>query len=145
MDKTVIKEACLLGAVAGMRSMMPLAALSLTARKRRWLRGASVLSVGELVYDKLPQAKSRTEPAGLIPRMVSGSVAGGLAAWLLRGPIAVGAGVGTLAALASTFLTHRLRAEATRRVPPAVAAVAEDLLAVGVSAGALKALDARIQ
>jgi uncharacterized membrane protein len=140
MDRRVIREAFLFGTVAGMRAMMPLAALSLTARKRRWLRGAGVLSAGELVYDKLPQATSRTEPAGLAPRLISGSVAGGLAAWLLRGPIAIGASVGALTALASTFLWHRLRAEAAQRVPPTVAAVAEDLLAVGISAEALKPL-----
>jgi uncharacterized membrane protein len=141
MRKNLIKEACLLGTVAGMRSMLPLAVMSLSARKQRWLAfPAGALAAGELVYDKLPQAEDRTKPTGLIARLATATLAGGIAARRLRGSIAIGAGVGALAALASTYLFHWLRGKAGRRVPPAASGVGEDLLAVGASACALKSL-----
>ena len=141
MTKDAIEEACLLGTVAGMRSMMPMAVLSLSAHHRRWLAVPAGLAAGwELIYDKLPKVQDRTKGASAAARLVSGAVAGGIGARLLGGSIAVGAGVGALAALASTYLCHRLRSKAAGRVPPVAAAMGEDLLAIGVSARALKAL-----
>lgn len=142
MAKNLIEEACLLGTVAGMRAMLPLAALSLSAaNRRRWLAApAGLLAAGELVYDKLPQAKDRTMGVSAAARLATGAVAGGIAARRLGGSLAVGAGVGAFAALASTRLFHRLRREAAERLPRLAAALSEDLLAISVSSRALKAL-----
>jgi uncharacterized membrane protein len=136
-----VGEAALLGMAAGVRSMVPLAALGLTLPRRR-LVGAplALASAGELVYDKLPRASERTAPGSLSVRIGAGAIAGGIATHLLGASIALGAATGALAALASTFLFHRVRAEAAKRVPPLAAAVGGDLLAIGSSAVALRLL-----
>jgi uncharacterized membrane protein len=109
---------------------------------RRRLFGAplALASAGELVYDKLPQARDRTAPGPLAARIGAGAIAGGIAAHVLDASVALGAATGALAALASTFLFHRVRAEAERRVPPLVAGVGGDVLAIGASAVALRRL-----
>ncbi|MGZ3441426.1 MAG: hypothetical protein ACXVDD_18030, partial [Polyangia bacterium] len=108
--------------------MVPLAALGLTLPRRRLLGAPIALaSAAELVYDKLPQTGERTAPGPLAARIGAGAIAGGIAAHVLGGSIALGAATGGLAALVSTFLFHRLRAEASRRVPPLAAAVGGDL------------------
>lgn len=141
MTKQLIAESALLGTVAGMRSMMPLAALTLASRRRSWLAlPAGLASAGELVYDKLPQASDRTLPVNLLARVAAGAIAGGIVAHRLGEAIAVGAGAGALAAAASALLSHRLRAAASARLPRFVAAVGEDAVAVGLSARALRGL-----
>src|SRR6185312_4093658 len=141
MDMHGVAEAAALGIAAGIRSTVPLAALGLTLPRRR-LYGAplALASAGELVYDKLPQAGARTEPISLTARIVSGAIAGGVAARVLDASIALGASTGAVAALASTFLFRRVRAEAARRVPALVAAISGDLLAIGTSAAATRRL-----
>jgi hypothetical protein len=141
MDTHGIVEAAALGIAAGVRSTVPFAALSLTLPRRR-LYGAplALAAAGELVYDKLPQAGQRTEPISLTARIVSGALAGGIAAHVLDASIALGASTGAVAALASTFLFHRVRAEAARHVPALVAAISGDLLAIGVSTAATRRL-----
>jgi uncharacterized membrane protein len=126
-----------------MRSMMPLAALGLTLpRRRAWGAPLALASAGELVFDKLPQAGERTAAGPLTARIGSGAIAGGLVARALGGRTLLGAAAGGLAALASTFLFHRLRALAARRAPRA-AGVGEDLLAAGNTALALRLLAQR--
>lgn len=138
MKTHAIAEAAILGIAAGMRSTVPLAALSLTRRRRRWAGAPFALaSAAELVYDKLPQAKKRTAPASLAARIASGAIAGGIVAHLADEAIALGVATGALAALASTFLSHRARAAAARRVPPLGAAIGEDFIAIGATASAL--------
>jgi len=120
-----------------MRSMVPLAALGLKLPRRR-LVGAplTLASAAELVYDKLPQAGERTAPGPHSVRI--GAIA--IAVHVLGASTALSAATGALATLASTFLFHRVRAEAARRVPPLAAAVGGDLLAIGSSAVALRLL-----
>jgi uncharacterized membrane protein len=133
-----VAEAALLGMAAGIRSMVPLAALGLTLPRRRLVGAPLVLaSVGELVYDKLPQSAERTAPGPLAARIGAGAIAGGIAMHVLGASTALGTATGALAALAGTFLFHRVRAEAARRMPPLAAAVGGDLLAIGTSAVAL--------
>lgn len=125
-----------------MRSTVPLAALGLTLPRRRFLFGAplALASAGELVYDALPSASERTAAGPLTARIGAGAIAGAVAARALGASTALGAATGGLVALASTFLFHRLRAEAARRMPPLVAAVGGDLLAVGTAAVAVRRL-----
>lgn len=141
METRGVAEAALLGVAAGMRTMVPLAALGLTLPRRR-LVGAplALASAAELVFDKLPRAGERTAPGPLAVRVGAGAIAGGIAARALGASVALGAATGAMAALASTFLFHRVRAEAARRVPPLAAAVGGDLLAIGTSAVALRRL-----
>ncbi|MCU1292864.1 MAG: hypothetical protein JWP08_1714 [Bryobacterales bacterium] len=109
--------ALLIGVVAGLRALTPLAAVSWAARLGRlhlggtWLAflGYSatpyiftILALGELVNDKLPKTPSRKVPAQFGARIVTGGLAGAaigtagqsLAAGLVAG--IVGAVVGTL-------------------------------------------------
>jgi uncharacterized membrane protein len=136
-----VAEAALLGMAAGMRSMVPLAALGLTLPRRRIVGAPLALaSAAELVYDKLPQASERTEPGPLAARLGVGAIAGGIVAHIGGASIALGAATGALAALGSTFLFHRVRSALARRVPPFAAAVGGDLLAIGTATAALRRL-----
>lgn len=119
--------------------MVPAAAIGLGLQHRRAVAVPLALaSAAEIVYDKLPQASARTEPAPLIARITTGAIAGGIVTHLSGASIALGAATGALAALASTFLFHRVRAAAARRVPPLAAAFAGDALAIGTAAVALR-------
>jgi hypothetical protein len=142
METRGVAEAALLGAAAGIRSMVPLATLGLTLPRRPLAYGApvAVASAAELVYDKLPQAGERTAPGPLVARIGAGALAGGIAGYVLGTSMALTGAAGGLAALASTLLSHRARAAAARRVPPLVAALSGDLLAIGVAAVATQRL-----
>lgn len=121
--------------------MMPLAALGLTLPRRRIVGAPLALaSAAELVNDKRPQTGDRSDPGQLSVRLGVGAIAGGLAARAWGASIPLGVATGVLTSLASTFLFHRLRIEAARRVPPNAAAVAEDLLAIGTTAMAVRLL-----
>jgi uncharacterized membrane protein len=99
--------ASLLGAATGMRSLLPLALLSLTRSRPRDLRLLLVpLAAAELVGDKLPRTPSRLTPVPLGIRILAGGLG---AAWLTRSRVApVLAGVA--GALAGAFLGSRARA-----------------------------------
>jgi len=147
--------AAALGWAAGMRSMMPAAALAQAlnrtrprvpqlARRRRQPaaalasdRAAALLplaAAGELVGDKLPMTPARTDPAPLLGRIGAGALAGAaVAAARRQSPI--------LPAAVSSFAMM----EARRRVgdefdlPDPAVAVVEDALAVGISVAAARA------
>jgi uncharacterized membrane protein len=132
MAKPKLWMAAVLGTVAGMRAMLPMAALGLRLRRLRRARVPLALAAaGELVYDKLPVASERTALPLLAARVVNGALAGGLLFRRRDARAAIGAAVGAAAAIVSAFVTHRLRRLASQRVPPTAAAVGEDLLAAG--------------
>ncbi|HEY2746857.1 MAG TPA: hypothetical protein VGL86_19675 [Polyangia bacterium] len=142
METRGVAEAALLGMAAGMRSMVPLAALGLTLPRRRlFFAPLTLASAAELVYDKLPQASDRAMPGPLSARVGAGAIAGGIAAYVLGASIPLAAATGALTALGSTLLFRRVRAAAARRVPPPAAAVGEDLVAIGTAAVALRVLE----
>ena len=110
--------AFLLGAVAGLRSLTPVAAVAwaahlgwipLTNGPLAWLGSApsayifTALALGELVVDKLPMAPSRKKPGPFGGRILTGALVGAAIgsseSVLFGGAIAgiVGAIVGTLA------------------------------------------------
>jgi uncharacterized membrane protein len=137
----------LIGLVAGMRSMTPLAAVSLAARTGRlparggaWrllgapavVAGSAALAVGELAGDKLPSAPDRIVAPGIAARLVSGALAG--AAVAPRGRRAEAMAVGAATAVAASYLTFGLRMIALRRYGQARSGLVEDALAL---AGAL--------
>src|ERR1039458_7353015 len=109
--------AFLIGVVAGLRALTPLAAVSWAARlgwlhlENTWLAFlgfaatpyiVSVLAIGELINDKLPKTPSRKAPPGFIARIVTGALCGaaiGAASQSLFGGLvagAIGPVVGTL-------------------------------------------------
>jgi uncharacterized membrane protein len=131
-----------LGALAGLRSMLPLALVSrrLAARRPRpaGLRallgsrpvpvGLALAAAGELVADKTALVPARTQPLPLAGRLLAGAVVAAAA----RGPATSAAGAalaGALGALAGSFGGYHLRRAGGRLLDRDwPAAVAEDAL-----------------
>lgn len=135
--------AFLIGVVAGLRSMTAPAAVSWAARlgwlhlentKLAFLGYAatpwifSVLAIGELIADKLPNTPSRKASVGFGARIVTGAVCGAaLGGW--TGGLAlgvIGAIVGTLGGY--EFRTRLVRAIGGKDLP---IALLEDAIAIG--------------
>jgi uncharacterized membrane protein len=91
-------------------------------------------AAGELIADKLPITPSRTDPAGVIGRVVSGAICGRTVAGPLGAALAAGVAAG------STFLCHDARAAAGKRtgLPDLPFALIEDALAVSLAAAAVR-------
>lgn len=142
---TLYLAALLLGVIAGLRAVTPVAAVSwaaalgalkLTGTPLAFLGAAltpwivTAIAVGELVNDKLPRTPSRKVPIQFGGRIVSGGLAGGAvglsAGALVPGVVlgAVGAVIGTLGGAA---VRGKLAAAWGRDLP---AALVEDLVAV---------------
>lgn len=134
--------AVLIGIVAGLRAMTPLAAISWGAYLG-WLDfGASPLSfmghiitvlvlsllaIGELVTDQLPNTPSRKVPMQFVARIVMGALAGAL----LTGDWTIGLILGAIGAVLGTFAGAELRARlATALNRDLPAALIEDIVAV---------------
>jgi uncharacterized membrane protein len=139
--------ALIMGIVAGLRAITPLAAVSWAARlgilnlNGTWLAFlgyrwtpwvSSLLALGEMVNDKLPQTPSRKVPAQFATRVITGTFAG-LAIGTLSGnglscalSGAVGAVIGTLAGAATRSKLVKLIGG--RDLP---IALLEDCIAVG--------------
>jgi uncharacterized membrane protein len=120
--------AFLIGAVAGLRAMTPLAAVSWAA-SWGWLRldstplaflantaapyVASLLALGELIADKLPTTPSRKAPPAFIARIVVGAFCGAALGW--TGGAAIGCGVaGAVGAIFGTLLGYEFRMRLVR-------------------------------
>ena len=133
--------AFLLGVVAGLRVMTPLAAVSWAA-SWGWLRlentplsflGATAapyittfLALGELVNDKLPKTPSRKAPPAFIIRILVGALCGAALVW------PAGALLGALGAVAGTlggyeFRSRLVKATGGKDLP---IALLEDAIAV---------------
>ena len=122
--------AFLIGVVAGLRALTPLAAISWAARlgwldlHGTWLSffgvAASpyiftVLAIAELIADKLPATPSRKAPPSFIVRIVSGGLCGaaiGIAGQALIGGLVAGA----LGAVAGTLGGYELRARLVKAI-----------------------------
>jgi uncharacterized membrane protein len=92
----------------------------------------SLLAVGELIGDKLPQIPNRIDPGPLVARIVFGGMSG----WVLAssGHVSIVAGVVCAAAgaVAGAFAGFHIRRAITRRgVKDLPVAIVEDLIAVG--------------
>lgn len=137
----------LLGSVTGLRSMMG-PALVCWGIHLGWLTVAgspllflghpisltvfSLLAVGELVGDKLPQIPNRIDPGPLVARMVFGGMSGWVLA--LSGHASVVAGVicASVGAVAGAYAGFHIRRVITRRgAKDFVVAIVEDVIAVG--------------
>ncbi len=157
-DLFYIIAALLLGAVAGMRTMLAPAAVALTLWRRpelaprvapgSWLALPFVAvlliiaALAELVGDKLPRTPNRTALAPFLARVISGGVVGAVVmqtghmhAWL-------GALAGVVGAVVSTigmFNARRAFGARTGIADPYVGAL-EDVIALAIAATVLAML-----
>ena len=93
----------------------------------------TVLAIGELVVDKFPKAPNRTQPLGLVARLVTGGLTGAcVSAGLGHGAI-IGAVLGAAGGLVGCFLGFFLRTQLSKAVGAQAFYVAlmEDLVAIG--------------
>jgi uncharacterized membrane protein len=88
----------------------------------------------ELTLDKLPKTPARTEPLGLIARIVFGCLCGISLAMSTGGGAAVAAIAGVTGALAGTFVGYNIRQALVFRgnLPDFGIALAEDVIALAV-------------
>lgn len=137
----------LMGAVAGMRAMTPLATVTNAARTRNLpadngalpLLGsrlasslAGTLAAGELAGDKMKTAPDRIVAAGMLARIATGAIAGAALAPARQRPLA--AVLGASAAVAAAYLTFNLRIRAMQRYGQTPTGLVEDAIAVGSAA-----------
>lgn len=135
--------AILIGVTAGLRAVMPLAAISwgaylgwidLSATPAAFLGNIiaviiiSLLAIGELISDQLPNTPSRKVPMQFGARIVMGALAGALlipASWI------IGAILGIVGAVIGTYLGADIRSRLAksfgRDLP---AALIEDVVAI---------------
>lgn len=156
---TIYLSAFLIGAIAGSRTFTAPAAVGWAAHFQ-WLHLSgtplgflgtlaaplllTLLAIGELIVDKLPNTPSRKAPRGFIARIVSGAFCGaalglsggGAFAGLIAGGI--GAVVGTLGF--SEFRARLAKAFGGRDLP---AALIEDACAIGAAAWIVASLPGR--
>lgn len=137
----------LMGAVAGMRAMTPLAAVTNAARTGTLpadngapgllsnpLASAGMLALagGELLGDKMKTAPDRIVPAGMVARVATGMIAGAaLAPHRQRG---IGALLGAGTAVGMAYLTFNLRIRAIARYGQTPTGAVEDAITVGSAA-----------
>jgi uncharacterized membrane protein len=141
-------QAAGLGTVAGMRTQLPLALLSLAAIRGRFAEESGaplsllhspiaqrvlVLSAaGELIADKLPFTLSRLEPGPLFGRLLCGGLAGAAITAEARQSPALGVALGAAGALLGAESGYHARAFLGRvtDVPDPVWGVVEDATAI---------------
>lgn len=134
----------LLGAVAGMRSMTPLAAVA-EAGRHGWLArgngapgflshplvaaGATALAFGELLGDKMRSAPDRIVAPGIAARLITGALAG--AAVAPRSQRNAAMALGAAAAVAASYVTFAVRMKALRRYGQTTSGLVEDAITLG--------------
>ena len=141
--------AFLIGLFAGLRSLTPPAAVA-WAVHLGWLKlvrplsliGSlpaviilSVLAIGEVIFDKLPNTPNRTAPPGLIARIVIGGFTGACVSLGGGRSAFVGAALGVIGGIAGCFAGFQARARIVKslRQPDFNIALVEDLIAIGGS------------
>ena len=145
MKMSSLELAALAGAATGLRSTVGMAALinagvpglprQLTGRVAKV--AASLGAAGELVADKLPSAPDRLA-AGLGGRTVLAAAAGAVLARGAKDPLLPAVVVAAAVALLSARIGHDARAAASKRMPPTAAAMAEDMVALGLAAASAR-------
>lgn len=97
----------------------------------------TVLSVGELIVDKLPSTPNRTKPAGIIFRGLSGALAGASIYKASGNNVLTGTLIGAASAVASTYISLLLRKSIVKNtsiIDPIIGAI-EDAMVVGAGVG----------
>lgn len=114
----------LLGGLTGLRTMTPIAVLcwfswlghlDVYGTWASWTNSAisvavfTVLAIGELIGDKLPNTPARTSAFPLIARIIFGGLVGAIAATGLAGSATEGAVLGAISAVVGAFLGFHIR------------------------------------
>ena len=99
-----------------------------------------VLSLSEVVVDKLPATPSRTEPGGVAGRCISGALAGASIYKAVGGKAITGALIGGAVAIAATYGSYFLRKNTAKasRIPDPIIGGIEDALVIGAGVGLCK-------
>jgi len=162
MDYAPYARALGIGVVTGLRSMAPLALLSLAshrpnsavppwnARLERFTHSrlslaitaiTTLAAVGEAIFDKTPIIPARIQPGPLFGRVAIGALAGGVLCRAEDASPWVGAALGAVTAGATAAGAYYARREIQRitHAPDIVLGLGEDLLA-----GSLGAVVARL-
>jgi uncharacterized membrane protein len=144
----VLLFAFLIGVVAGLRSLTA-PAVTCWAAHLHWLKidhtplsfMASPVAVGtftllacaELVADQLPSTPARTQPPGLIARLLTGGLSGAAVAISAGQSLALGGVLGAIGGIAGAFAGYQVRTRLVKalKVPDFVIAVLEDAVAIG--------------
>lgn len=126
-------QAAALGFVTGLRSLLGLAMIGETTPRPVRI-AIRLLSVGELIADKMPKMGSRLAPISLSARILSGMVVGYVVCHEERRSPWLGALLGGIGALAGTYGGYHARKALDERLhlPDPVIAVAEDAFAVAL-------------
>jgi uncharacterized membrane protein len=144
---TIYALAFLIGIIAGLRSLTAPAVVSWAARlgwlhlENTWLAflGSaatpyimSVLAIGELIADKLPNTPSRKAPPGFITRIVTGALCGA-ALGASGGSWMVGMVAGVAGAIVGTFGGYEFRSRLVKAIggKDLPIALLEDAIAIG--------------
>src|SRR5438094_1639190 len=130
-----------IGTVAGLRPMTAPAIIAWAA-KRRWIhlgsspfatiistkasRTITELAISELIADKLPFTSSRLNAGPLALRIASGAVCGAALCSAAKKPIAKGALLGGLGAIAGALAGYHTRKNLSRHMPDFAAGLLED-------------------
>lgn len=151
MDATyVFAFAIGIGVVAGLRSLLAPAAVAWAVRLG-WLHlhGRSLgfmeskvalvifslLAIGELVADLLPQTPKRTDLAPLLVRMLSGGFCAACLCASANRSLAIGAALGAAGALIGAFGGYEVRRRLVSKlkIKDFLVALSEDLVALGLA------------
>jgi uncharacterized membrane protein len=135
-----------IGAVAGLRPMTAPAVIAWAA-KRRWIhlgsspfativsarasRAITELAISEMIADKLPFTPSRLSAGPIASRVASGAICGAAVCGVMKRPLAAGAFLGGLGAVAGALGGRYVRKSLSRDIPDFAVGLLEDALAVG--------------
>ncbi len=123
-DLEVYGGAAVLGAVSGMRSMAAPAIVSRLAHTgllpledsqikflghKNSAKTMALMAVGEMVADKLPFIPNRTSLFPLVTRAASGALSATAFVKARKGSVALGALIGSLAAVGASYGAYKLR------------------------------------
>jgi uncharacterized membrane protein len=144
----VLLLALLIGVVSGLRSVTAPAVVAWGAHLN-WLNLRNtalsfmastaavviftLLALFELIADKLPSTPSRTEPVGLIARVLLGGLSGACVALSGAQSMVLGAVLGAVGGVAGAFAGYQARTRLVKalKVPDFVIALLGDAVAIG--------------
>jgi len=139
-----------IGIVAGLRSLLAPAVVAWAAHLG-WLNlygspfafmGStaavaifSLLAIGELIADKLPQAPKRTALAGLLARILTGGLCGACFCVAAGNSLLAGALLGGTGAVIGAFVGYEIRKRLMNNlhIKDFFVAICEDLIAIGLA------------
>jgi uncharacterized membrane protein len=144
----VLISAFLIGFVCGLRALTAPAIVAWAAH-RNWIDLSNtplhfmsataavaiftLLALGEFIADQLPSAPNRTDPSGLIPRIILGALCGAAILASEAQSIALGSLLGAAGGVAGAFSGYQARTRLVKilKIPDFAIATLEDAIAIG--------------